>query len=258
MKNYKPDYGIDGSPKALVITVLIIAVIDACLYAFHGMYFTIAACIVLICGLWAALAGVWWIVYVKVGKFGHRDNLLSMVDWKGNETVLDVGTGRGLLMIGAAKRLAACSAPLAERAERSGKCIGIDVWRQQDMVNNNAEKTLNNARLEGVMDKIEIRNEDIRNTSFSSESFDVVLSNLCLHNISSKEGRSCACKEIARLMKPNGIAVISDGFHIREYRAIFEKEGMSAKIVKAKVSLGPGIKLHTVVAVKSPLTIARF
>ena len=44
------------------------------------------------------------LVYSKWGKFRHRDRMLNMIAWRGDEHVLDVGTGRGLLIIGAAKR----------------------------------------------------------------------------------------------------------------------------------------------------------
>src|SRR6476620_10108244 len=40
----------------------------------------------------------------RVGKFHERDRLLDGLDLRGDETVLDVGPGHGLLMIGAAKR----------------------------------------------------------------------------------------------------------------------------------------------------------
>src|SRR5262249_4433784 len=67
------------------------------------------------------------LLYVKIGKFKHRDRLLNLVSWKGNEHVLDVGTGRGLLMIGAAKRL------------HDGKSIGMDIWKQSDLRRNTYE-----------------------------------------------------------------------------------------------------------------------
>ncbi|MEP6794313.1 MAG: hypothetical protein ABJB16_08310 [Saprospiraceae bacterium] len=48
------------------------------------------------CGLMA----VWMLLYSIYGKRRRRDRMLNMMDWKGNEMVLDVGTGRGLLIGG--------------------------------------------------------------------------------------------------------------------------------------------------------------
>ena len=50
--------------------------------------------------------GLLFLLYVKVGKFRHRDFMLSLHPWRGDENVLDVGCGRGLLLAGAAKRIA--------------------------------------------------------------------------------------------------------------------------------------------------------
>jgi SAM-dependent methyltransferase len=196
--------------------------VDVLLFLASSTLLRIAAYLLLAFGLVFLSLTAWLVLYIWFGKLNHRDALLSLVEWKGNESVLDIGTGRGLLMIGAAKKL------------HEGKVIGIDIWRQQDLAGNAPEGALHNAELEGVSDRIEIRNEDIRETSFPSGFFDVVLSNLCLHNIAGKEGRNRACREIARVLKPGGVAVIADGFYIRDYRDVFEKEGMEVKIVRAK------------------------
>jgi ubiquinone/menaquinone biosynthesis C-methylase UbiE len=66
--------------------------------------------------------------------------------------------------------------------------------------------------------------------SFSDGSFDVVLSNLCLHNIYQQEGRVRACREIARVLKPGGVAVISDYKHVREYAEQFTKAGLTVQL----------------------------
>ncbi len=237
MRQSKPNYGFDGNPGALILSLLIISILDTYLFILHDVAFRIAALSLLACNAMLIAVTLWWILYVKIGKLRHRDALLSIIGWNGSEKVLDIGTGRGLLMIGAAKKL------------NGGKCIGIDIWRKQDLANNTSEQTLRNAKTEGVLDRIEIKNEDVRSLSFPTSFFDVIFSNLCLHNISSKNERENACREITRVLKPKGIAVISDRFHIKEYRDTFEKEGLSAKIVKAKFP-PTSVWLPVVVAVK--------
>ena len=40
----------------------------------------------------------------KVGKLRERERLLDLIAWSGDESVLDVGCGRGLMLVGAARR----------------------------------------------------------------------------------------------------------------------------------------------------------
>jgi hypothetical protein len=47
--------------------------------------------------------GLLYLLYIKRGKLRHRDYILSLHRWRGDEQVLDVGCGRGLLLAGAAK-----------------------------------------------------------------------------------------------------------------------------------------------------------
>ena len=55
------------------------------------------------------------------GKLNHRDYMLSLHAWRGDERVLDVGCGRGLLLAGAARKL------------RTGHATGLDIWSNVDM-----------------------------------------------------------------------------------------------------------------------------
>lgn len=160
------------------------------------------------------LCSILMILYSKFGKSKQRDRILLMHQWRGDEKVLDVGTGSGLLMIGAAKKLT------------TGRSYGIDIFNSDDLSDNTIARTKMNARIENVEDKTEILSENILHTKFSERFFDVVVSNLCLHNIYNKEERKLACKEIYRILKPGGVAIISDFKHNREYKRVFEQLGM--------------------------------
>jgi arsenite methyltransferase len=160
------------------------------------------------------LGGALMILYAEWGKFRHRDRMLAMVPWTGAENVLDVGTGRGLLAVGAAKRL------------KTGTAVGIDVWNPQDLTGNTADNFLANAEAEGVAERIEVRHGDARAMPFPDASFDVVLSNVCLHNIPDAAGRAEACHEIARVLRPGGIALVSDFMRTGDYARSFEAAGL--------------------------------
>lgn len=62
--------------------------------------------------------------------------------------------------------------------------------------------------------------------NFDACTFDVVLSNLCIHNIPDELGRKVACLEIARVLKPGGTAVISDFKHTAQYQVAFASAGL--------------------------------
>lgn len=173
--------------------------------------------------------GVLMLDYARAGKFRCRQRFLDSIQWNGQETVLDIGTGRGLLLIGAARRTA-------------GRVVGIDLWNQQDLSGNRAENTLINAEIEGVADRIEIRHQDAREMDLPDCTFDVVVSNLCLHNIRDSEGRAQACREIVRVLKPGGTAVISDFMAIEEYRHAFLAAGCEVEPAQ-RIHFFPPLKM---------------
>ena len=207
-----PDYGIDA--PGVLVTLLLIGAAGLLLGLFAPPL-TIGP-VTIVFDVWITIAGgifllegVLMFVYVKCGKFRHRDRMLAQVPWTGNEWVLDVGTGRGLLLIGAAKRLTA------------GRAVGIDIWSTKDLSGNAIARTQANIEMEGVSGKVELRTEDASKTSFPDVSFDVVVSNLCIHNIPQQAGRDLACREIARVLRPGGMAVISDYRLTKKYAAVF-------------------------------------
>lgn len=166
-------------------------------------------------GICLTITGLLMIAYAKIGKFNHRDRILNLHYWKGDENVLDVGTGLGLLMIGAAKKLS------------TGKSYGIDIFNTYDLSDNSIDQTKINAELEKVTQKVEILKENILKTNFKEDYFDVIVSNLCLHNLYKSEEKEQACIEIHRILKRNGKAIISDFKGISEYKKTFQKLDMT-------------------------------
>jgi ubiquinone/menaquinone biosynthesis C-methylase UbiE len=121
------------------------------------------------------------------------------------------------LLIGAAKRLT------------TGRAVGIDIWSTKDLSGNAIAGTQANIEMEGVTDKVELRTEDASQMSFPDGSFDVVVSNLCIHNIPKRAGRDQACREIARVLRPGGMAVISDYKLTKKYAAVFAGLGFGVE-----------------------------
>ena len=163
------------------------------------------------------VGGLLMLIYAKLGKFYHRDRMLSLYSWHGDEQVLDVGTGRGLLLVGAA------------RPTPRGHATGIDIWNKEDLSCNALQRTEENLALEGVAGKCSLVSEGVQKMSFPSESFDVVLSNLCLHNIYDKPTRLQACREIVRVLKPEGVAILSDYKLTGEYAKAFRDAGLQVE-----------------------------
>jgi SAM-dependent methyltransferase len=163
-------------------------------------------------GIFLGQAGV-MIWGSKVGKLRLRDKTLNSIPWRGDERVLDVGCGHGLMLLGAAKHLT------------SGRAIGIDIWSEEDQKSNSADATVENARREGVDDRVELLNADAREIPFPTGSFDVVISSFAIHNIYDRDQRDQAIRELARVLKPGGLLAITDIRHVREYEQVLRELG---------------------------------
>ncbi len=141
----------------------------------------------------------------KIGKLHLRDKIIASITWRGDEQVLDVGCGHGLMLLAAARRLT------------TGRAVGIDIWSQVDQADNNPESTMNNARLENVANRIQLESADARSLPFADNSFDVVLSSFAIHNLGKPSDREQAIQEIARVLRPGGQLAIADIRHTNQY-----------------------------------------
>ena len=142
----RADYGLDAPGAVrnlLIVAALGIAALTTRLLGMWSGQSAIAAIRrpLVSAGLACGAMALWMIYDSKIGKVRERETFLDKLDWKGNERVLDVGCGRGLFLIGAAKRLT------------SGRAVGIDKWQAEDLSGNTPSAPLDNAAIEGVADR---------------------------------------------------------------------------------------------------------
>jgi len=150
------------------------------------------------------------------GKFQVWDEILDGLHLGGGERVLDIGCGRGAILVAVARRLEA------------GRVTGIDLWSTHDQSGNSRDVTRRNAALEGVADRVVIETGDMRALPFADESFDLVVSSLAIHNIRSSRGRSQAVAEAWRVLKPGGRLAIADIRATAHYARTLSGLGASA------------------------------
>jgi len=217
----KADYGIDapGVVRNFALLgawlVVLAAVLKVVLSPYQPELMVALAHTCFWPGLAFAFTAVAMIWGSKFGKLRVRDRLLDAIPWRGDEQVLDVGCGRGLMLLGAAKRLT------------TGKAVGIDLWQTQDQSGNSPDTTRANARAEGVAERVELHTGDARQLPFADGTFDVVVSSWALHNIYDAEGRRQAVSEIARVLKPGGRVALVDIRHTTEYADALRAAGLA-------------------------------
>jgi SAM-dependent methyltransferase len=122
------------------------------------------------------------------GKFVVWADLLEQLHLRGDERILDLGCGRGAVLLMAAQHLT------------TGRAVGVDLWRSVDQSGNSLEATRRNAIAEGVADRVELHTGDMTALPFEDNSFDVIVSSLAVHNISGSAGREKAISEAVRVL----------------------------------------------------------
>jgi arsenite methyltransferase len=240
----KANYGIDAPDVQRRFLLLAIILIVAGIVFIRALPKVIPPGLAIGLGIACLWTGGWFLLVVgamfwgsKVGKLRLRDRVIGRIPWRGDEVVLDVGCGHGLMLLGAARRLS------------TGKAFGIDIWQQEDQAANSMQATLENARREGVEQRVDLRDGDARRIPFPDNQFDVVVSSWALHNIYDAAGRETALREIIRVLKPGGNLAIVDIRHASDYARVLREAGME-QVTRHGPSFVFVIPSYTVTAVK--------
>jgi SAM-dependent methyltransferase len=170
----------------------------------------------------------------RLGKPKEIDRVLRFIPWGGSETVVDVGCGRGLMTIAAAKRL------------ENGKAVGVDVWRSRDLTGNNPHSIEANAEAEGVAGKVMAIRSDARSLPFGDESVDVAMSSMTVHMIGRWSERAKVLEELMRITKQGGRIVIVDSGNAGEYAKFLRSRGITdVKVSRLRMLSFPPLQTLT-------------
>lgn len=205
-------YGIDAPyvPAIFLAVAAVLVVVGVVLLA-TGWPSGIGS---LVIALYFAVSAASYLYTTRSGKFAVWERVLRQSGVGGRQRVLDMGCGRGAVLLMAAGLLP------------EGRAIGLDLWKSSDQSGNRAQTTLDNAAAEGVRDRVEVQTGDMRSMPFTADAFDTVVSSVAIHNIQSAEGRAQAIDEAVRVLKPGGRLLIADIRAVGEYADRLRSRGM--------------------------------
>ncbi|MEO6707949.1 MAG: class I SAM-dependent methyltransferase [Planctomycetota bacterium] len=214
------------------IVLLIVGSVTTILLRLHRITPTPLSRILSMNGLTTAIICLvmasWMIASSKWLKHRVARAMLDSRSWRGDESVLDIGCGRGLLAVNAAKRVL------------RGHVTGVDIWQERDLGGNSPAAIRANAEVAGVADRLSVDTGDARALPYPDGSFDVVVSMTAIHNIPSRAGRTAAIAEAWRVTRPGGEILMFDIRHARSYAAQLRAAGAADVQMKGPILLwGP-------------------
>lgn len=239
----KAGYGIDD-PRT--IAELAIAGVLAVLVGFVISYYTASSNSRLAGTALIVGPGVGFLILVvdaalywssRLGKAREMAKLVNSIPWGGEEVVLDLGCGRGLASVLAAKKL------------EDGFDIGVDVFSRARISGNDPGSVLANAYQEKVDSKVSAVRGAALQLPIADHSIDVVVSAVALHHLVPRRQRRELFGEMNRVLKDGGRVGILDAGNGNEYSSFLRELGLTdVRMHRLRFSSFP--PFHVVIARK--------
>jgi len=238
----QPNYGFPLSSILIriLIATLIILVVTVLVFFHVSWYF-----ILLISFIILPVYVFFGIIMFKRRFYDYRmdiqKKMINSLDIKGNESVLDLGSGAGALVIGFAKLL------------QDGKAYGLDKYSLSEnkirtkiikfvrinYIGHTSKNAKRNAKIEDVDKKCEFISGDFtRRLNFQSDYFDIISSFQSLHIIHTQKQKQ-VFQEIDRVLKKGGRIVFFEPIHflgwdVNEVKNHFANLGYIINITQLK------------------------
>ena len=153
------------------------------------------------------------------GKFKVWDDLLDQNPCPSESPSLDVGCGRGMILL----KLALKKRSIMERHNReeagptpltaitpNAKAYGIDIFSSIDQTGNSPNATFKNALALGLTPYVVLHRASFAELPFADDVFGLVTASLVIHNASTKSQRKAGVLECARVVRPGGKLILVD------------------------------------------------
>jgi len=202
MDDQSVDYG-NWVPKRLLI-ILLAAILILIVISFLTVPFFVQIILWAISGLIFLLLSCMFYLYSQFAKNGSDlqsrlwNLVLDKLSWDGRGKALDIGTGNGPLAIKVAKRY-----PQAE-------VMGIDYWGKN--WNYSQKICQNNAKIEGVEDRVAFQKASAASLPFEDEEFDAAVSNFVFHEVRDVRNKREVIREALRVVRKGGTFSFQDLF----------------------------------------------
>jgi len=202
MSDKRVNYG-NWVPKKMLWILLGVALILVA-GSFLPVPFFVQVILWVISGLTFLLFLYMFYLYSQFAKNGGNlqsglwNCVLDKLSWDGRGKALDIGTGNGPLAIKVAKKY-----PQA-------KVMGIDYWGKN--WNYSQKICQNNAKIEGVEDRVAFQKASAASLPFEDEEFDAAVSNFVFHEVRDTGNKRDVIREALRVIRKGGAFSFQDLF----------------------------------------------